>query len=415
MRAIEWLQLRWKGLLIFFSVVGPGIITANVDNDAGGITTYSLAGAHYGQALLWSLIPISLALVLVQEITARLGVVSGQGLSDLIRERFGVKITFYLMIGLIITNMGNAVAEFAGVAAAGEIFGVSKHLSVPVAAFLVWWMVVKGTYRSVEKIFLVACVFYLAYVVAGIKSAPHWPGLLRATLHPTLELKTEFLVMLTGLIGTTIAPWMQFYQQAAIVEKGVRIEEYRYARWDVIIGAVMVTVVAFFIIVTCAETLFRSGVHIETAKDAALALAPIAGRYNAYLFAFGLLNASLFAASILPLSTAYSVCEGMGWEIGVDKKFTEAPQFYGLYSLIILFSMAIVLLPGFPLIKIMYFSQVVNGIVLPFVLFFMLVLVNDREVMGEYVNGRWANVAGVTCVAVLVLLSFFLIISPLLT
>jgi NRAMP (natural resistance-associated macrophage protein)-like metal ion transporter len=413
--ARSWFQSRWRGLLIFFSVVGPGIITANVDNDAGGITTYSLAGAHYGQTLLWSLIPITLALVLIQEMTSRLGVVSGQGLSDLIRERFGVKITFYLMIGLIITNFGNAVAEFAGIASAMEIFGVSKYLSVPVGGFLVWWMVVKGTYRSVEKIFLVACVFYISYIVAGIKIAPHWPGLLAATLKPHLEMKTDFLVMLTGVIGTTIAPWMQFYQQAAIVEKGVRIEEYRYARWDVIIGSVMVNVVAFFIIVTCAETLFKSGIRIETAKDAALALAPLAGKYNAYLFAFGLLNASLFAASILPLSTAYSVCEGMGWEIGVNKKFTEAPQFYGLYTLIIFISMGIVLLPDFPLIKIMYLSQVLNGLVLPFILIFMLMLVNDRELMGEYANGRWANVAGITCVAVMILLSIVLVLSPLFT
>jgi Mn2+/Fe2+ NRAMP family transporter len=267
--------------------------------------------------------------------TARLGVVSGQGLSDLIRERFGVKITFYLMVGLILTNFGNAVAEFAGIASAMEIFGVSKYLAVPVGGFLVWWMVVKGTYRSVEKVFLVACLFYVSYVVAGLKIGEgHWPELLAATARPTIEFKTDFLVMLTGVIGTTIAPWMQFYQQAAIVEKGVKLEEYRYARWDVVIGSVMVNVVAFFIIVTCAEKLFRSGVRIETAKDAALALAPIAGRYNAHLFAFGLLNASLFAASILPLSTAYTVCEGMGWEIGVNKKFTEAPQFYGLYTLI---------------------------------------------------------------------------------
>jgi Mn2+/Fe2+ NRAMP family transporter len=411
--ARSWLQARWKGLLIFLSVVGPGIITANVDNDAGGITTYSLAGAHFGQSMLWALVPIAFALVLVQEMTSRLGVVTGQGLADLIRERFGVRITFYLMVCLVVTNFGNAVAEFAGVASAMEIFGVSRHLAVPVAAFFVWWLVVKGTYSTVEKIFLSACVFYLAYIVAGVKVAPNWPSLLREVARPQGTLSTEYLVMLTALVGTTIAPWMQFYQQASIVEKGVRIEEYRYSRWDVILGSIMVTVVAFFIMVTCAETLFRSGIRIETAKDAALALAPIAGKYNAYLFAFGLLNASLFAASILPLSTAYTVCEGMGWEVGVDRKFAEAPQFYGLYSLIILLAAAAILLPGMPLIKIMFLSQVLNGLVLPFILIFMLILVNDRELMGEYANGRWANVAGITVVALLILLSLFLVASPL--
>jgi Mn2+/Fe2+ NRAMP family transporter len=411
----SWLQARWKGLLIFLSVVGPGIITANVDNDAGGITTYSLAGAHFGHALLWSLVPIALALVLVQEMTSRLGVVTGQGLADLIRERFGVRITFYLMLCLIVTNFGNAVAEFAGVASAMEIFGVGRAWAVPIAAFLVWWVVVKGTYSTVEKIFLGACVFYVAYIVAGVEAVPQWTGLLREVVRPQLTFSTEYLVMLTGLVGTTIAPWMQFYQQASIVEKGVKIEEYRYSRWDVILGSIMVTVVAFFIIVTCAETLHRSGVRIETAKDAALALAPIAGEYNAKLFAFGLLNASLFAASILPLSTAYTVCEGMGWEVGVGRKFAEAPQFYGLYSLIILAAAGTILLPNMPLIKIMFLSQVLNGLVLPFILIFMLVLVNDRELMGEYANGRWANFAGITCVALLILLSLFLVASSLFT
>jgi len=411
--ARSWLQARWKGLLIFLSVVGPGIITANVDNDAGGITTYSLAGAHFGHALLWSLVPIALALVLVQEMTSRLGIVTGQGLADLIRERFGVRITFYLMLCLVVTNFGNAVAEFAGVASAMEIFGVGRAWAVPVAAFLVWWVVVKGTYSTVEKIFLGACVFYVAYIVAGVEAVPRWTGLLREVARPRVTLSTEYLVMLTALVGTTIAPWMQFYQQASIVEKGVKIEEYRYSRWDVILGSIMVTVVAFFINVTCAETLHRAGIRIETAKDAALALAPIAGKYNAYLFAFGLLNASLFAASILPLSTAYTVCEGMGWEVGVDRKFAEAPQFYGLYSLIILAAAGTILLPGLPLIRIMFLSQVLNGLVLPFILIFMLMLVNDRELMGEYANGRWENAAGITCVAALILLSIFLVASPL--
>jgi Mn2+/Fe2+ NRAMP family transporter len=318
------------------------------------------------------------------------------------------------MLCLVVTNFGNAVANFAGVASAMEIFSVSRYAAVPIAAFFVWWLVVKGSYRTVEKIFLGACVFYLAYIVAGVKVAPHWPSLLREVVRPQATFSTEYLVMLTALVGTTIAPWMQFYQQASIVEKGVRIEEYRYSRWDVILGSIMVTVVAFFIMVTCAETLFPKGIRIEDAKDAALALVPIAGKYNALLFAFGLLNASLFAASILPLSTAYTVCEGMGWEVGVDRKFAEAPGFYGLYSLIILLAAGAILLPGMPLIKIMFLSQVLNGLVLPFILIFMLVLVNDRELMGEYANGRWANVAGITCVSLLILLSLFLVASSLL-
>jgi len=309
-------------------------------------------------------VPIALALVLVQEMTSRLGVVTGQGLADLIRERFGVRITFYLMLCLVVTNFGNAVAEFAGIASAMEIFGVGRSLAVPVAAFFVWWVVVKGTYSRVEKIFLGACVFYVAYIVAGVKVAPQWPSLLREVVRPQGTFSTEYLVMLTALVGTTIAPWMQFYQQASIVEKGVRIEEYRYSRWDVILGSVMVTVVAFFIIVTCAETLYRGNVRIETAKDAALALAPIAGKYNAYLFAFGCSTRACSPPRFSPLDVLHGL-RGMGWEVGVDKKFAEAPQFYGLYSLIILAAAGTILLPGMPLIRIMFLSQVLNGLVLP--------------------------------------------------
>lgn len=317
------------------------------------------------------------------------------------------------MIVLVLANVANAMSEFAGIAASSQLFGITKYVSVPLCAFGVWWLVLKGTYKSVEKIFLGACIFYLSYVISGFLVKPDWQQVFSESIRPQFHFNRAFLFMFIGVIGTTIAPWMQFYQQASIVEKGVRIEEYRYSRWDVILGSIMVTVVAFFIMVTCAETIFRSGIRIETAKDAALALAPIAGRYNAYLFAFGLLNASLFAASILPLSTAYTVCEGMGWEVGVDRKFAEAPQFYGLYSLIILLAAAAILLPGMPLIKIMFLSQVLNGLVLPFILIFMLVLVNDRELMGEYANGRWENVAGITVVSLLILLSLFLVASPL--
>jgi Mn2+/Fe2+ NRAMP family transporter len=382
--------------------MGPGIITSNVDNDAGGITTYSLAGAEYGLKLIWSLIPIMIALIVVQEMCARMGVVTGKGLSDLIREKFGAKITFYLMIGVFLTNMGNVLSEFAGVAAGMEVFGVNKFISVPVSAFLVWWMVVKGNYKSVEKAFLVACVFYISYVITGIIVKPDWGNVFEQFLHPQLSLQPSEMTMLIGVVGTTIAPWMQFYLQASIVEKGIKIEDYKFARFDVVMGAVMVHVVAFFIILVCAETLFKHGIRIETAKDAALSLAPLAGKYCTYLFAFGLVNASLFAASILPLSTTYLICEGLGWETGLDKKFVEAPQFYGFYSLIIFLGAGIILYPNFPLIQIMYFSQVLNGMVLPFVLIFMILLINDKKLMMDHTNGPIFNaIAWVTSIVMI--------------
>ncbi len=384
-------QSLWRTIGLFFLLMGPGIITSNVDNDAGGITTYSLAGAEFGLKLVWSLIPIMIALIVIQEMCARMGVVTGKGLSDLIREKFGAKVTFYLMIGMFLTNMGNAISNFAGVAAGMEIFGVEKFVSVPLSALLVWWMVVKGTYKTVEKAFLVACVFYLSYIITGVLVKPDWAHVFEQLLHPQLSFQSSEITMLIGLVGTTIAPWMQFYLQASIVEKGIKIEEYKYARFDVITGSVVVHIVAFFIILVCAETLFKHGIHIETAKDAALSLKPLAGKYCTYLFAFGLVNASLFAASILPLSTTYLICEGLGWEVGIDKKFVEAPQFYGIYSLMIFLGAGVILYPEIPLISIMYFSQVINGMVLPFVLIFMLLLINDKKLMMNHTNGPLFN------------------------
>jgi len=398
----------WRTVGLFFILMGPGIITSNVDNDAGGITTYSLAGAQFGLKLIWSLVPIMIALIVVQEMCARMGVVTGKGLSDLIREKFGAKITFYLMIGVFLTNMGNVFSEFAGVAAGMEVFGVNKFISVPISAFLVWWMVVKGTYKSVEKAFLVACVFYISYIITGVIVKPDWEHVFNQFLHPQLSLHPSEMTMLIGVVGTTIAPWMQFYLQASIVEKGIKIEEYKFARFDVVMGAIVVHIVAFFIILVCAETLFKNGVRIETAKDAALSLKPLAGKYCTYLFAFGLVNASLFAASILPLSTTYLICEGLGWEVGIDKKFVEAPQFYGFYSLIIFLGAGIVLYPNFPLIPIMYFSQVINGMVLPFILIFMLLLINDKKLMGDHTNGPLFNV--ITWVTIIVMIGFTLLL-----
>ena len=402
---------RWRGFLIFLAVIGPGIITSNVDNDAGGIATYSIAGAHFGYSLIWSLIPITLALVIIQEMCARMGVVTGKGLSDLIREHFGVKITFYLLLTLIFTNFGNTIAEFAGIAASLEIFSVSKYLSVPLGAFFVWLLVVKGTYKSVEKIFLVACLFYVTYIVSGFLAKPDWSAVKSSISSPEFEFSAGSFGMLIGLIGTTIAPWMQFYLQSAVVEKNIKVKDYKNSRADVIIGSFVVSIVAFFIIVVCAATLFKAGIRIETAKDAALALSPLAGKYCSVLFAFGLLNASLFAASILPLSTAYVVCEGMGWENGVNKKFSEAPQFYGLYSLLIFLGAGVVLWPNIPLIPIMFISQVINGIVLPVILIFILILINDKKIMGNYTNKKTFNVLAWFVVIILILLSFLLLAS----
>ena len=392
-------------LWALLALMGPGIITSNVDNDAGGITTYSLAGAKYGLSMLWSLVPITLILVIVQEMGARMGVVSGKGLSDLIRERFGVKITFYVMILLVITNLGNTIAEFAGIAASLEIFGISKYLAIPLGIMFLMWLAVKGTYRSVEKVFLIACIFYVSYVAVGFIVKPDWIEVVGAMGRPTIRLDTDFLLMLTGLVGTTIAPWMQFYLQASVVDKGLRVQDLKAVRIDVIVGSIAVSIVAFFIILACAATLFKAGINIEEASQAALSLEPLAGKYCTWLFAFGLFNASVFAAAILPLSTAYTICEAFGWESSLDKKFSEAPQFYGLYCFIIFFSGFVILAPNLPLISIMYVSQILNGLVLPIILLFILHLINDKSVMRNFSNGHVFNLVAWISVIVLIVLS----------
>jgi Mn2+/Fe2+ NRAMP family transporter len=393
--------------------MGPGIITSNVDNDAGGIATYSLAGAGFGMTMLWTLIPIAILLIVIQEMVARMAVVSGKGLSDLIRERYGVKCAFYMMIVLILNNLGNTLAEFAGIAAALEIFGISRYISVPVSILFLLWLVVKGTYGSVEKVFLAACLFYVAYVVAGFLVKPDWQAVASSLASPTIKLETDFVVMLVGLVGTTIAPWMMFYLQASIVDKGLSLKDLRAVRLDVITGSVVVNIVAFFIILTCAATLFKSGITINSAEEAAMALQPVAGKYCTWLFAFGLLNASLFAASILPLSTAYTVCEAFGWESSLDQKFSEAPQFYTLYCFMVLFSGLVILAPNLPLVTIMFISQVLNGLVLPAVLIFMIFLSNDPKVMKEHTNGFFLNVVSWVSFVILVVLSAAMIVFTL--
>jgi Mn2+/Fe2+ NRAMP family transporter len=391
-------------LAMFFAVMGPGIITQNVDNDAGGITTYTLAGANYGYALLWTMIPVTIALYVIQEMASRLGAVTGKGLADLIRERFGLRTTVWVMLVLLAADFGNTLAEFSGLAAGGEIFGVSKYVLVPIGAIAVWLLVVRGTYRSVERIFLGASAFYIAYVVSGVLARPDWGVVLRASVVPSFSFKADYLLMFVGVIGTTIAPWMQFYLQSTVVEKGITVKDYGYTRADVFIGSLMTDTVAWFIIVACGATIFAHHLHVETAKDAALALAPLAGRYATALFALGLINASLFSASVLPLATSHYVCEALGFEAGVDRTMRQAPIFYGLYIALIVGACIIVLLPNAPLLQILFLSQVANGILLPFILVFMLLLVNQKRLMGAYTNSVPFNViAWVTTVAMIIL------------
>src|SRR6478735_7911341 len=407
----------WRArIVLLFAVIGPGFITANVDNDAGGIFTYSQAGAQFGYSLLWTMIPITIALVVVQEMASRMGAVTGKGLSDLIREEFGFRVTFWLMLALVVTNFGNVMAEFAGVASSLELFGISRYIVVPLAAAAVWALVVQGTYDSVEKIFLVASGFYICYVVAGVLAHPDWRAATFAMVtRPEGEGLIQnygYLYMLIGLVGTTIAPWMQFYLQASVVEKGVTARQYRASRWDVIIGCLFAAIVAWFIVVACAATLHSVGKYeIVTGADAAMAFRPLAGEYAYLLFAAGLFNASLFAASILPISTAYAVCEGMGFESGLDKRFHEAPAFYWLYTLLIVLGAGAVLFPGFSLIRVMVVSQVANGILLPFVLVFVIMLINDKELMGRYVNSRWYNVVSWGTVGTMIALTIAMLIA----
>jgi Mn2+/Fe2+ NRAMP family transporter len=394
-----------KRLTLLLAVVGPGLITSNVDNDAGGIATYSQAGAQYGYALLWSLIPMTIALYVTEEMCARMGVITGKGLSDLIREEFGFRSTFFVMVTGFFVDLANVVAEFAGVAAAMEIFHVSRYIAVPIAAILVWFLVLRGTYRQVEVIFLIACGFYVTYIISALLAKPDWLIAAKYTVIPNLHFDSGYLLTLTALVGTTIAPWQFFYLQAGFVEKKVGPRQYPQARADVLVGSISCMVIVFFIIVCTAATLYVHGQrNITDAAQAAAALIPLAGKWAGFTFAFGLLNASLFAATILPLSTAHVICEGLGFEAGIDHKFKDAKIFYGLYTVLIAVGAGIILIPHVPLWKIFIFSQVGNGIWLPVVIIFILLLVNRRDLMGEYVNTLSFNiVAWVTAIAMIIL------------
>ncbi|MFN8210031.1 MAG: Nramp family divalent metal transporter [Bacteroidales bacterium] len=404
----------FRQLAVFLAILGPGIITGSVDNDAGGITTYSLAGAIYGYGLIWTLIPSFIVLVVIQEMNARMGIVTGKGLADLIRENAGIKITFFIFLGLLLSGIGNTTTEFAGVAGSMEVFGVSKYISVPIVAVLVWILVVKGTYKIAERIFLVFSVSLLTYVVSAIMGKPDWKEIGTAVIHPHMEFTTQSLAMVIGLVGTTIAPWMQFYMQSSVIEKGLKIQNYGYTLVDIVVGCVVTVVVAFFIMVACGSTLHPNGIVINEAKDAALSLKPFAGNFASQVFAFGLFIASIFSATILPLATAFFVCEAFGFEAGLDKEWDEAKEFYILYTGILVISAIVILIPGAPLIKISLWSQVVNGILLPVVLISMMILINKKKIMGSYVNSSVKNIIGWTAVIVLVLLSLILLVMPLL-
>jgi len=408
-------KLLWGQIVIFLSILGPGIVTGSVDNDAGGITTYSVAGALYGYNLLWTLIPSFIVLIIIQEMNARMGIVTGKGLADLIRENAGVKITFLIFIGLLIADIGNTTTEFAGVAGSMEVFGVSKYISVPIVSFMIWVLVVKGTYKIAERIFLIFSASLLLYVISAIMGKPHWGEIRHSIIHPQLEINTQSLAMIIGIIGTTIAPWMQFYMQSAVIEKGLKMKHYKYLLIDIVVGCIATVVVAFFVIVACASTLHVNGIQINEAKDAAMALKPLAGELASQVFAFGLFIASIFSATILPLATAFYVCEAFGFEAGIDKQWNDAKEFYILYTGILIIGAVIILFPNAPLIQISLWSQVLNGMLLPVVLICMILLVNNKKIMGEHVNKPINNIIGWAAVICLIVLTLALLLLPFFT
>jgi len=408
-------RLGRREILIFLTVLGPGLITAMVDNDAGGIATYSVAGARYGYELLWVLVFTAILLFLVQEMTVRMGMVTGKGLAALIRERFSLRLTAFIMFTLVVTNFANTVSNFAGMAASMQLFHVPPIISVPPLAALIWWLVVKGTYRRVEKIFLIASLVYIAYIISAVLAHPDWGEVGKALVTPSLHFEAPYLALTVTIVGTTIAPWMQFYQQAAIVDKGLDSSKIGYERADTVVGAFLMTVVAMFIVIACSAAFFHNpevgATTITTADQAAAALAPVAGNYASYLFGFGLLVAGIFAGSIQPLSTAYTVCEAFGWESGIDRNYGEAPRFYFIYTFFIVGSALLVMIPKMPLVLVMLVSQTMNGVLLPLIMICMLILINDRDIMGGYVNPPWLNAVMWIVTALLTVLTLTMIAS----
>ncbi|MDR3644401.1 MAG: divalent metal cation transporter [Clostridia bacterium] len=400
-----------RRLLLFLAILGPGIITGSVDNDVGGITTYSVTAATYGYKMIWTLIPAFIVLLVVQEMNARMGIVTGKGLADLIRENAGVKITFFIFVGLLFADILNTTTEFAGVAESMDIFGVSKYIAVPLVAVIIWFLVVKGTYKSAERIFLIFSLALLVYVVAAFLGRPDWSAIGSSLAKPHMEFNLGYISSIIAIIGTTIAPWMQFYMQSSVIEKGLELKDYKYTLLDIVVGCVATIAVAFFIMVACGSTLFPKGIQITTARDAAMALEPLAGKFATYVFSFGLFVAAIFSATILPVATAFYVCEAFGFEAGIDKTWGEAPQFYWLYTFIIALSVGIVLLPNVPLIGISLWSQQINGILLPVVLVCMMLIINKRDVMGAHTNNRPQNIIGWITIIILVGLSVALLVS----
>ncbi len=402
---------RFKRFWIFLAILGPGVISAIAGNDAGGTATYSVAGARFGFEMLWILFLVGIALVVIQEMCARMGVVTGKGLSDLIREEFGVRWTLFAMLILLVANIAVTISEFAGIAASLEILGITRYLSVPVMMLIIWFLMTHGTYRGVERIFIAMCLIYFSYIFSGFMAHPEWGSVFRHTFVPTFELDMGFVLLAIAMIGTTVTPWMQFYLQSSVVEKGIKIKQYKYQKWDVIVGSIVAVVIAFFIIIACAAVLHPRGVIVHEAKEAAMALRPFAGGYAAALFALGLFASSTLGASILPLSSSYAICEAFGWENGISKKFREAPIFYGLYTALILIGGGVVLFPKIHLIDIMLFSQTTNGILFPFILIFMLLLVNNKRLMGEHTNSRFNNLIVWATAWVLIILTILLLIA----
>jgi NRAMP (natural resistance-associated macrophage protein)-like metal ion transporter len=404
---------RRPRLLFYFAILGPGVITASAGNDAGGIATFASVGAEHGYTLLWILIPLTLSLGIVQEMCARMGAVTGKGLSDLIRERFGVRWTAFVMIALLIANGGVTVSEFVGIAASMELLGVARYVSVPIAAVAIWWLVVKGSYRRVERVFLAMSLVFLTYVVSAFLAHPPWGTVARGLVHPQFQLTSAYLFTIVAVIGTTISPYMQVFIQSSVVEKGVRVENYRFTRADVWIGTVFAILIVFFIVVSTAATLHVHGEHIETAAEAARALRPVAGSYAEILFSVGLFGASMLAAGVLPLATAYSISEAFGFEKGVSSSFREAPIFIGVFTFLVALGALIATLPGLPLFRVLLVTQVINGLLLPVVLIAILRLVNNRELMGAHVNGPLYNIAAWLTTLIVSALSLLLIVTTL--
>jgi Mn2+/Fe2+ NRAMP family transporter len=407
-------MFKYRKILILLSLVGPAIITSNIDNDAGGIAIYSIAGARYGYNLLWTLIPTVFLLIILQEMSARMGMVTGKGLADLIRENYGIRTAFWVMVSLFFTNLGNTMAEFSGWAASMELFGISKYVSIPIGACFIWFLVIRWRYSIFEKIFLVVCFIYVTYIISAFLAKPDWNEVLRKTVTPTVQWNNDYLIIIVSIIGTSITPWQQFFLQSGVVEKGLRKEDWWAAKIDVVFGGIMMGVVAFFIIVACGATLFPAGIRIDSAEEAALSLKPLAGKHAYILFAIGLANASLFSGCILPLATTYYICEAMGWEAGIGKGFRDAPQFMSLFTIILVLGASIVLIPNLPLIKVMWFTQIINCMLLPVVLIFMVQLINRKELMGDFKNSLWMNTITYIATALLIVLNVVLLYNTVL-